>query len=408
MQTYFVVATLLRFEGLRRQIGYARALRELDGLCDELADILPAEAAPRANRASIEFLIEAESPDDATAQLAALQHRIRGVIPLRRQSFDRQLAVGAVRCPTRILTEELVAQAEGALRSAHELNPPLSVVELSEVEHQTHHLMDDLRKAIRSDGLHLVYQPKLCARGRGVLGAEALIRWKHPIKGVIPPTDFIAAAERNGVIRSLTDWVIDRVLRDSLVVEQAGLDCPLHINISAPLVGEPDFIEQALARLGSSTKRIGFEITETAMMVDPEGALANLRRLAAAGVALSVDDYGAGFSSLAYLQQLPVHEIKIDRMFVSRLTSGSRDPLLVRSTIDLAHALEMKVTAEGVDSAAALALLQVMGCDMLQGFLLSPPLPVGELITYAERAVESALPTIAQDRWSKLARAGRR
>jgi EAL domain-containing protein (putative c-di-GMP-specific phosphodiesterase class I) len=132
------------------------------------------------------------------------------------------------------------------------------------------------------------------------------------------------------------------------------------------------------------------------MMADPEGALANLYKLAEAGVHLSIDDYGSGFSSLAYLQRLPVKELKIDKGFVSRLSSGPRDPLLVRSTIDLAHALEMEVTAEGVQSAAALALLQVMRCDMVQGFFLSPALSLEGLVDYArDRLAAPGLPHAA-------------
>jgi EAL domain-containing protein (putative c-di-GMP-specific phosphodiesterase class I) len=148
--------------------------------------------------------------------------------------------------------------------------------------------------------------------------------------------------------------------------------------------------------LGGATGGIGFEITETAMMADPEGALVNLHKLAEASVHLSIDDYGSGFSSLAYLQQLPVNELKIDKAFVSRLSSGPRDPLLVRSTIDLAHALEMEVTAEGVQSAATLALLQVMRCDMVQGFFLSPALSLDGLIDFArERVASPGLPRAA-------------
>jgi EAL domain-containing protein (putative c-di-GMP-specific phosphodiesterase class I) len=154
---------------------------------------------------------------------------------------------------------------------------------------------------------------------------------------------------------------------------------------------------------------IGFEITETAMIADPVRALENLRTIADAGIKLAIDDYGSGFSSLAYLQQLPVSELKIDKIFISRLASGQRDPLLVRSTIELAHALEMEVTAEGVDSPEALALLQVMGCDLLQGFHLSRPLPFDKLVTYLD--AESAnggqqLASPHQNLRMRLARAG--
>jgi EAL domain-containing protein (putative c-di-GMP-specific phosphodiesterase class I) len=225
---------------------------------------------------------------------------------------------------------------------------------------------------------------------------EALLRWTHPTRGAVSPELFIPLAERSGEVSPLTLWVIARAVADRAVLREAGVDAPIHVNISAQLIADPRFVDRALGLLGDAAGGIGFEITETAMMADPEGALANLYKLAEAGVHLSIDDYGSGFSSLAYLQRLPVNELKIDKGFVSRLTSGPRDPLLVRSTIDLAHALEMEVTAEGVQSAATLALLQVMRCDMVQGFFLSPALSLDGMIGYArDRVASPALPRAA-------------
>jgi EAL domain-containing protein (putative c-di-GMP-specific phosphodiesterase class I) len=407
MPTYFVLVSLAGFEPLRREIGYSRALREIDGLRDRLAVCLP-EAAPRANRATVEFLLDEPSAEAMTNRLTALIGEVGGGIRLRGRTAERHLVAVAVRCPAAgQVSCGVIARAEEGLAAVH--GPSVQVVELDQEQHAEHLLMGDLRKALRADDLRLVYQPKLNARGGGVVGAEALLRWDHPVHGPISPALFIPAAERNGEIRGITDWVLSRALADAKTVCAADLTCPIHVNISAPLIGDSAFVEQALAILGADTGLIGFEITETSMMSDPEGTLVNLHRLAAAGVALSIDDYGAAFSSLTYLQRLPVGEIKIDQSFIARLTSGSRDPLLVRSTIDLAHALEMKVTAEGVESAAALALLQVMQCDMVQGFLLSRPVPLDELIAFAkgERGAAPVASNIAQGRWAKLARSAR-
>jgi EAL domain-containing protein (putative c-di-GMP-specific phosphodiesterase class I) len=159
----------------------------------------------------------------------------------------------------------------------------------------------------------------------------------------------------------------------------------LHVNISALLLPDPDFAAWALASVPADELKIGFEITETAMIGDPKRAFANLAMFADAGISLAIDDYGSGFSSLAYLQQLPVHEIKLDKMFVSGLTDCHRDPLLVRSSIDLAHALEMEVTAEGIETPEALALLQVMGCDRIQGYLVARPMPFQDLLVFLAR-----------------------
>ena len=405
MQIFFAVATFHQFDSLRPQIGYVRALRLLDELREELAGLLPPGTHLRANRSTIEFVVESASTEEATALLTTLQQRVGGEVPLRRGRFPRRLAVAAVQCPSARVSELVVEQAEEALREADRLNPPMQLIEFRQDEREDQRLMEELRRAIRRNTLHLHYQPKLCTRGGQVLGAEALVRWMHPVRGALSPAIFVPAAERNGEIRALTDWVIGRAVEDSVELARAGAAFPIHVNISASLIADQDFVGHALTTLGTASGHIGFEITETAMMVDPEGALANLHRLAAAGVQLAIDDYGSSFSSLAYLQRLPVHELKIDQMFISRLSSGARDPLLVRSTIDLAHALEMKVTAEGVESAAALALLQVMRCDMVQGFLLSRPLPLDELVAFTRRAAVGAmLPAISrQGRWGRLA-----
>jgi EAL domain-containing protein (putative c-di-GMP-specific phosphodiesterase class I) len=140
------------------------------------------------------------------------------------------------------------------------------------------------------------------------------------------------------------------------------------------LLADAEFVKEACAIVSTSGAKLGFEITETAVIRDPDSAIRHLQTFADIGVQLAIDDYGAGLSSLAYLKRLPANELKIDKMFVMQLTSSNRDPLIVRSTIDLAHALEMEVTAEGVETPSALALLSVMGCDMVQGFLLSRPL----------------------------------
>jgi len=257
-------------------------------------------------------------------------------------------------------------------------------------------LSDDLVGAVDRGEMFLVHQPKLHARSGSVPAVETLVRWQHPGRGLIGPNDFIALAEDQGEIRRLTEWVIRQALVEQRGLAGCGYPLAFNINISARILADRDFAEWALSAVKGAAGPIGFEITETAMIADPEGALRNLHLFADADIRIAIDDYGAGLSSLAYLKQLPATELKIDRMFVSGLSSSHRDPLLVRSTIDLAHALDMEVTAEGVDSPAALALLRVMGCDLIQGFLVSRPLPVGELRTFldnrADRAGEPAAP----------------
>ncbi len=165
-----------------------------------------------------------------------------------------------------------------------------------------------------------------------------------------------------------------QVIADQRKLREDGFDLLLFVNISGQLLADAAFVNEVCEMLATSDAKLGFEITETAVIRDPESAIRHLQFFADSGVTLAIDDYGAGLSSLAYLKKLPARELKIDKMFVMQLTSSNRDPLIVRSTIDLAHALEMEVTAEGVETPSALALLSVMGCDMVQGFLISRPL----------------------------------
>lgn len=397
MQTYFAVLGLDGFEGIKRQVGYARAMSLLDALRDRVAQALPEIQQLRANRSNVEFLLRAQTQSAATEALSALQAGLSGEIPMRGRRLAQKVSVAAVPCPRGSVSEALVAEAEKALAKAMRMGRPVHMSDSVVTEQDDHALIDDLHAALHgAPGLALHYQPKLRAHGGALAGVEALLRWTHPGRGTVSPEIFIPLAERSGEIAPLTEWVIARAVADRAVLREAGVDAPIHVNISAQLIADPCFVDRALELLGDATRGIGFEITETAMMADPEGALVNIHKLAEAGVHLSIDDYGSGFSSLAYLQRLPVNELKIDKGFVSRLSSGPRDPLLVRSTIDLAHALEMEVTAEGVQSAATLALLQVMRCDMVQGFFLSPALPLAGLIDYArDRTAAPGLPRAA-------------
>ena len=397
MQTYFAVLGLNGFDGIKRQVGYARAMSLLDALRDRIAQSLPEIEQLRANRSNVEFLLRARSQSAAAEALSALQSGLSQDIPMRGRRLAGAVSVAAVSCPRGSVSEALVAEAERALAKAMRMGRAVHMSDRVVSVQDDHALMDDLHAALGGvPGLALHYQPKLRAHGGALAGVEALLRWTHPARGAVSPEIFIPLAEHSGEIGPLTEWVIARAVADRATLRAAGVEAPIHVNISAQLIADPRFIDRALELLGDATRGIGFEITETAMMADPEGALANLHKLAGAGVHLSIDDYGTGFSSLAYLQRLPVNELKIDKGFVSRLTSGPRDPLLVRSTIDLAHALEMEVTAEGVQSAATLALLQVMRCDIVQGFFLSPALSLKGLIDYArERVAAPALPRAA-------------
>ena len=242
-------------------------------------------------------------------------------------------------------------------------------------------LIADLSRALAEGELLLHYQPKCDLAGR-VLGVEALVRWQHPQRGLVPPMEFIPVAERTGLVHPLTEQVLDLALAQARAWADAGLVVPVAVNISTRSLLQPGFAEQVLTALGIHgvpAERLGLEITETTIMEDPETALEVLCRLAAAGVRLSIDDFGTGYSSLAYLKRLPVHELKIDRTFVAALTSSDRDRVIVDSTIALGNRLGLEVVAEGVEDVETLAELDRLGCRVAQGYLLGRPVPAAEL-----------------------------
>ena len=257
-------------------------------------------------------------------------------------------------------------------------------------------LMSDLALAVPREELFVVYQPKVNVRQRAVSSAEALIRWQHPLLGLVMPDAFIGLADQCGEMRAITLWTLRRVIDDQQQLAECGHRLRIFVNISGGLLTDRIFIDAACAMISESGVAIGFEITETAVIRYPELAIANLERCTAIGITIAIDDYGSGLSSLSYLKRLPATELKIDKMFIMHLTSSHRDPLIVRSTIDLAHALDMEVTAEGVETPAALALLTVMGCEMVQGYLICLPVKLPDFIQYLDEYQFEALQISAE------------
>lgn len=246
-------------------------------------------------------------------------------------------------------------------------------------------LMSDLPAAIDGNQLVLFYQPTLTLSPDGkhrVSKVECLVRWQHPVYGFIPPDDFIALAEQTGIITRLTYWVIKVAMEQHILWREQGLELDFAINISAVDLFRGNLqslIPALLKHFDIQASRLVVEVTESEVMQDPQKAVAILAELANVGVRLSVDDYGTGYSSLAYLKQLPVHELKIDKSFVQGLPENKDDEIIVRSTIDMARTMGLVVVAEGVENAATLALLQQRGCHYAQGFYISKPLPANEL-----------------------------
>ncbi len=257
-------------------------------------------------------------------------------------------------------------------------------------------LLGELRHAIEQNELLLHYQPKIDLTLGSVSGAEALVRWQHPKRGFVPPNDFIPFAERTGYVRAVTRWVIEATLRQCKEWQAENIILPISINISTrDLLNPelPEIVKGLLQKYGVDANLVCFEITESGIMEDPNRALQTLTGLDALGVRLSIDDYGTGYSSLAYLKKLPVDEMKIDRAFVLNMTEDNDDFVIVRSTVELAHNLGLKVVAEGVETKVCLERLRELGCDHAQGYFMSKPLPPDKLrVWLKEWAWEPAKP----------------
>jgi diguanylate cyclase (GGDEF)-like protein len=249
-------------------------------------------------------------------------------------------------------------------------------------------LVADLRAAIANGDLVLAYQPKTQTLGREVHGVEALVRWNHPVRGMIPPDDFIGIAEQTGLIAPLTEWVLRTALTQCRTWLEQGLDLGVAVNISPRTLHDAGFTQQLSSLLEEArvpASRLTLEITEGALMDDPERAIDVLWELRRAGVRLSVDDLGVGHSSLAYLKRLPVHEIKIDKSFVTRMVDDGDDEAIVTAVIAMVHRLRMTVVAEGVEDERTLTRLAELGADIAQGYWMSRPVPAAEIAPWIER-----------------------
>lgn len=246
-------------------------------------------------------------------------------------------------------------------------------------------LASDLNRALEDNALELYYQPKISMRSGQVNGFEALARWSHPTHGMIPPDEFIALAERTGMIRGLTDWVLASALRQSTALRQAGIHLPIAVNLSAFNLQDPHLlgkIQEMCAAYCIEKGMLELEITESAVMADPVGALDVLSRLRDLGIPLYIDDFGTGYSSLSYLKKLPVTTIKIDKSFVIDMLNDADSASIVRSTIILAHDMALTVVAEGVEDEAAWAHLKALGCNASQGYYMGRPMPAKQVETW--------------------------
>jgi diguanylate cyclase (GGDEF)-like protein len=290
--------------------------------------------------------------------------------------------------------QTLMKHADVAMYVAKHSSLDYAFYNPEEDQHSVRHLamLSDIREAIEQDLLGMQYQPKMDVRYGKIISVEALLRWHSSVFGNVPPLQIIEIAERTGLIHPLTNWVINHALHQCRQWHDRGYEFGISVNLSVHNLWDPDlvnYIESKINEYGLPAASLCLEITESAMMANPGHAIDVLTSLKKMGVRLSIDDFGSGFSSLVYIKQLPVHELKIDKSFIFDMDKDTNDIAIVRSTIDLAHNLNLDVVAEGVETDRSLAALSQMGCDIAQGHYISKPLVAEELEAWLTRHAAS-------------------
>lgn len=283
--------------------------------------------------------------------------------------------------------ETLLQRADVAMYTAKEIGKDYAIYEerLNRYSPRRLVLLGELRQAIEKNELLLHFQPKIDLQEHYVVGVEALARWKHPEHGFIPPNEFVIPAEKSGLIKPFTEWVLNAALRQCHAWQEEGFRINVAVNLSRRNLQDPeipDLIATLLSTHHLEPTCLSLEITESAIMEDPTNAVEILTRLSGMGIEISIDDFGTGYSSLASLTRLPVRSLKIDKSFILGMAENKNDAVIVHSTIGLAHHLGLNVVAEGVESAALLEKLSAFGCDEAQGYFISRPAPAEDLIRW--------------------------
>ena len=331
--------------------------------------------------------------DHGIALATQLREEVEHKLSWQGQSLDLSVSLGLAHWPEHAAdTEALLRRAEQAMFEAKRLHQAVAVFNPGAEAARTLHLslLSDLATAIQQDQLCQFLQPKRDLHTGRIIGAEALVRWQHPQRGWLPPGDFIPFAERSGRIRQVTDWMLARAVRTLAAWSAQGRE-PMSIAVNISTLdlqdqGLPARLAALLAEHRVDPSRLQLEVTETGLMASGNDPIAVLHALKSWGVKLAIDDFGTGQSSLAYLQHLPVDELKIDRSFVQDVDRDARRQALLKSIVGVGHGLGLTVTVEGVENEAELACITACGCDLIQGFLLARPMALPDFEAWTAQA----------------------
>ncbi|WP_416760257.1 putative bifunctional diguanylate cyclase/phosphodiesterase [Roseateles sp. So40a] len=376
-----LMLNLDRFKHVNDVLGRAFGDRLLRAVADRLQHLLKDEVRLIARVGGDEFLLLIEGAGATRAETICkrIQRDFERALSIDDQTVDLSAGMGVALYPQHGRDPMLLlARAELAMHAAKRGQSGCEVYSASmdAASQESLSLLSELRHAIDAGELRLFLQPKVDLHGQKIAGAEALVRWQHPTRGLVPPMEFIPFAEQTGFIRQITAWMLHASAQAWMGLQREGLSLPISVNLSTRDLMDQDLpIKVADLVAGVPPPALCLEITESAIMDDPQRALQTLEQLHALGFKLSIDDFGTGYSSLAYLKQLSVDELKIDRSFVMNMERDIDDAKIVRSTVELAHNLGLSVVAEGLETAKQWTLLQTLGCDQGQGYFLSRPMP---------------------------------
>lgn len=398
-----ITLDLDRFKHVNDVLGHAFGDRLLQAVAKRLRNQILAHGDMVARMGGNEFalLLRRTDPEAAMVVARSITQAFERPLDFGDQMVDLSAGIGIACWPTDAVdVDTLLNRSEIAMYTAKRKldGPQLYDPIMDSSSAQTLSLLTELRRAIERDELRLYLQPKVQLQGKPGMAVEALVRWQHPQRGLVPPMDFIPFAEQTGFVRQLTLWMFKEAALLLADARTQGMGLRISVNLSTRDLLDPelcDRLQTMLAQHRVLPQGFCLEITESAIMDDPQRAEAMLNRLSQQGFKLSIDDFGTGYSSLGYLKRLPVDELKIDKSFVMGMETDHDDEMIVRSTIDLAHNLGLSVVAEGVESSSILERLRAMSCDEAQGYYVSRPVPVDAFLSWhAQRvwAEETARP----------------
>jgi diguanylate cyclase (GGDEF)-like protein len=383
-----------RFKYVNDTLGHSVGDQVLKEVAQRLRQLLrDSDSIARLGGDEFAIILMSGDPERVNTVAHKILRALEAPIIIENQPIDVGTSIGVANYPEHgDDTHTLLRRADASMYAAKRNKTGFAIYHPGLDEHGHAHLtlLGEIRNAVEQNQLELFYQPKIDVKQARITAVEALVRWHHPERGFVPPNDFIPFAEQTGCIKLITRWVIDAALKQSSIWHAAGISLKVSINISARDLLDKELVPHVSAAIASyrvPVELICFEVTESALMEDPLRAQETLQQLHQMGVRLSIDDYGTGYSSLAYIKKLAVDELKIDRTFVSGMDTDVQNSAIVRSTIELGHNLGMSVVAEGVETEHEMSELTRFGCDHAQGYWICKPMDVTRLMEWMKQSV---------------------